>query len=148
MSLKTKLGDDLKSAMRERDSVRLDTIRSVRAAITQREVDGGKELDDAAIVDIVRGLRKQRLEAIEQYTAGGRPELAEKETREKELLDGYLPAAPDAQAIEAAVTAAIGQLGATSIKDMGRVMSSAKEKLGSVDGKLLSEAVKKLLASG
>jgi uncharacterized protein YqeY len=148
MSLKAKLGDDLKSAMRERDSVRLDTIRSVRAAITQREVDGGKELDDAAVVEIVRGLRKQRIEAIEQYTAGNRPELAEKETREKELLEAYLPAAPDAQAIESAVRGAITQLGATSIKDMGKVMTAAKEKLGSVDGKLLSEAVKKLLNAG
>lgn len=148
MSLKAKLGDDLKAAMRERDSVRLDTIRSVRAAVTQREVDGGKELDDAAVVEIVRGLRKQRLEAIEQYLAGGRPELAEKETREKELLEAYLPAAPDAPAIEAAVRAAIAQLGASSIKDMGKVMSVAKEKLGSIDGKLLSEAVKKLLSAG
>jgi uncharacterized protein YqeY len=145
MSLKAKLGDDLKAAMRERDSVRLDTIRSVRAAITQREVDGGKELDDAAVVEIVRSLRKQRIEAIEQYIAGARPELAEKETREKELLEAYLPAAPDAQAIESAVRAAISQLGASSIKDMGKVMAAAKDKLGSVDGKLLSEAVKKLL---
>jgi uncharacterized protein YqeY len=148
MSLKAKLGDDLKSAMRERDSVRLDAIRSIRAAITQREVDGQKELDDAAIIDLIRALRKQRLESIEQYTLGGRPDLVEKETREKELLEAYLPAAPDAAALEAAVRAAISQTGASSVKDMGRVMQLAKQQLGSVDGKVLSDLVKKLLTPG
>jgi uncharacterized protein YqeY len=148
MSLKARLAEDLKAAMRERDSVRLDAIRSVRAAITQREVDGQKELEDAAIVELVRSLRKQRLESIEQYTQGGRQDLADKELREKELLEAYLPQAPDAQAIEAAVRAAIGQTGAASIKDMGKVMQAAKEKLGSVDGKTLSDAVRKLLAGG
>ena len=86
MSLKAKLGEDLKTAMRERDSVRLDAIRSIRAAILQREVDAKKELDDDAILDLIRGLRKQRVESIEQYTAGGRADLVEKEAREKELL--------------------------------------------------------------
>jgi len=148
MSLKAKLGEDLKSAMRERDSVRLDAIRSIRAAITQREVDGQKELDDAAVVELIRGLRKQRLESIEQYTLGGRTDLVEKEAREKELLEAYLPAGPDAAALEAAVRAAISQTGASSVKDMGRVMQLAKQQLGSVDGKVLSDLVKKLLASG
>jgi uncharacterized protein YqeY len=147
MSLKAKLGEDLKSAMRERDSVRLDAIRSIRAAVTQREVDSQKELDDAAIVDLIRGLRKQRIESIEQYTLGARPDLVEKEAREKELLEAYLPAAPDAAAVEAAVRAAIGKTGASSVKDMGRVMQAAKEQLGSVDGKMLSDLVKKLLTS-
>jgi uncharacterized protein YqeY len=148
MSLKARLGEDLKSAMRERDSVRLDAIRSVRAAITQREVDSHKELDDGAIVDLIRGLRKQRLESIEQYTLGGRMDLVEKEVREKELLEAYLPAAPDAAAVEAAVRAAIAKTGASSVKDMGRVMTAAKEQLGSVDGKMLSDLVKRLLTSG
>jgi uncharacterized protein YqeY len=148
MSLKAKLAEDLKTAMRERDSVRLDAIRSIRAAVTQREVDGQKELDDAAIVEIVRSLRKQRLESIEQYTQGGRQDLVDKEAREKELLEAYLPQAPDAQAIEAAVRAAIAETGAASVKDMGKVMQAAKQKLGSVDGKTLSETVKKLLAGG
>jgi uncharacterized protein YqeY len=154
MSLKAKLGEDLKEAMRAKDTVRLDTIRSIRAAITQREVDAAekegvqKELDDAAIVEIVRSLRKQRLESIEQYNAGGRSDLAEKEVREKELLEAYLPAAPDAAAVEAAVRAAIAAVGATSPRDMGKVMTAAKEKLGSVDGKALSEVVKRLLSGG
>jgi uncharacterized protein YqeY len=148
MSLKAKLGEDLKSAMRERDSVRLDAIRSIRAAITLREVDSQKELEDGAIVDLIRGLRKQRVESIEQYTLGGRTDLVEKEMREKELLEAYLPAAPDAAAVEAAVRAAIAQIGASSVKDMGKVMQAAKEQLGSVDGKMLSDLVKKLLTSG
>jgi uncharacterized protein YqeY len=148
MSLKARLAEDLKAAMRERDSVRLDTIRSIRAAVTQREVDGQKDLDDTAIVELVRGLRKQRLESIEQYEKGGRQDLVEKETREKELLEAYLPQAPDAQAIEGAVRAAIAETGAGSIKDMGKVMQAAKQKLGSVDGKTLSDAVKKLLSGG
>jgi uncharacterized protein YqeY len=148
MSLKTKLSDDLKSAMRERDSVRLDAIRSIRAAVTQREVDRQTELDDAAIIDLIRGLRKQRLESIEQYTLGGRADLVEKETREKDLLEAYLPAAPDAAALEAAVRAAISQTGASSVKDMGRVVQLAKQQLGGVDGKVLSDLVKKLLTSG
>jgi uncharacterized protein YqeY len=148
MSLKAKLGEDLKSAMRERDSVRLDAIRSIRAAITLREVDGQKELEDGAIVELIRGLRKQRLESIEQYTLGGRSDLVEKEVREKELLEAYLPAAPDPAAVESAVRAAIAKSGASSVKDMGRVMQAAKEQLGSVDGKMLSDLVKRLLTSG
>jgi uncharacterized protein YqeY len=146
VSLKAKLGEDLKSAMRERDSVRLDAIRSVRAAITQREVDSQKELEDAAIIELIRGLRKQRLESIEQYKLGGRSDLVEKEEREKELLEAYLPAAPDSATIESAVRAAIAKLGATSVKDMGKVMAAAKDQLSGVDGKQLSEIVKKLLA--
>jgi uncharacterized protein YqeY len=148
MSLKVKLQEDLKDAMRAKDTVRLDTIRSIRGAITQREVDTQKELDDAAIVEIVRSLRKQRVESIDQYTQGGRSDLAEKETREKELLEAYLPAAPDAAAVEAAVRAAVAAVGATSVKDMGKVMTAAKEKLGSVDGKALSDVVKRVLSGG
>src|SRR5688572_29246662 len=106
MSLKDKLGEDLKAAMRERDSVRLDAIRSIRAAITQREVDGKKELDDSAVIELIRGLRKQRIESIEQYTLGGRTDLVATEAREKELLEAYLPAAPDPAAVESAVRAA------------------------------------------
>jgi uncharacterized protein YqeY len=147
MSLKAKLTDDLKEAMRAKDSVRLDAIRSVRAAITQREADTQKELDDAAIVELVRSLRKQRVESIEQYEQGGRSDLADKERREKELLEGYLPAAPDAAVMERTVREVIAELGASSPRDMGRVMQSAREKLSGADGKLLSELVKRLLSN-
>lgn len=145
MSIKAKLAEDLKEAMRAKDTVRLDAIRSVRAAITQREVDGGRELDDAGVFEILRGLRKQRIESIEQYQAGGRADLVQSETREKELLEAYLPAAPTREAIEATVRAVVAQLGASSVKDMGRVMTAAKEQLSGVDGKLLSEVVRAAL---
>ncbi len=148
MSLKAKLTDDLKDAMRAKDTVRLDTIRSVRAAITLREANTQKDLDDDAIADIVRGLRKQRVEAIEQYDLGGRKDLADKERLEKTILEQYLPAAPDPSQVENTVRAVIGELGASSAKDMGRVMQAAKERLSGVDGKALSELVKRLLTGG
>jgi uncharacterized protein YqeY len=147
MSIKAKLAEDLKAAMRAKDAVLLDTIRSVRAAITQREVDGGKDLDDEAVFTLIRGLRKQRVESIEQYKAGGRDDLVAQEEREKQLLEAYLPAAPTKDSIEAAVRAVIAELGASSIKDMGRVVQATKARLSGVDGKQLSDVVRALLGS-
>jgi uncharacterized protein len=146
MSIKAKLAEDLKAAMRAKDAVLLDTIRSVRAAVTQREVDGGKDLDDGAVFDVIRGLRKQRVESIEQYKAGGRDDLVAQEERERDLLEAYLPAAPTKDAIEAAARAVIAELGASSIKDMGRVVQATKARLTGVDGKQLSDVVRALLA--
>jgi uncharacterized protein YqeY len=146
MSLKAKLTDDLKEAMRAKDSVRLDAIRSVRAAITQKEADTQKELDDGAIQELVRGLRKQRVESIDQYEQGGRKDLADKERREKEILEGYLPAAPDPVVIESTVRSLVTSLGASSPKDMGKVMTAAREKLPGADGKALSDLVKRVLS--
>jgi len=145
MDLKAKLSADLKDAMRAKDSVRLDTIRAIRAAVTQREVDGGKELDEPAIFDLIRGLRKQRVEAIEQYQAGGRSDLADREIQEKALLEAYLPTAPDAATMENAVRAVITELGASSMKDMGKVVQAAKARLAGADGAALSAVVKRLL---
>lgn len=147
MGIKEQLSEDLKAAMRAKDALRLNAIRSVRAAVTQKEVDGGNELDDAGVFELIRGLRKQRIESIEQYKAGGRDDLVEQETREKELLEAYLPAAPSRDAIEATVHGVIKELGASSPRDMGRVIAAAKGKLAGVDGKELSEVVKALLAS-
>jgi uncharacterized protein YqeY len=146
MSLKAKLAEDLKDAMRAKDQLRLDTIRSIRGAITQREVDNQVELDDAQVAELIRGLRKQRVESIEQYVTGGRDDLADKERQEKALLESYLPAAPDAAAIESTVRAVISELSASSIKDMSRVMQAAKDKLVGADGKELSAVVRRLLS--
>jgi len=146
MSIKAKLSEDLKAAMRAKDTVRLDAIRSVRAAITLREVDSQKELDDAAVLDVIRALRKQRLESIELFQAGSRADLVERETREKEFLEAYLPEAPTREAIEQTVAQIVAELGATSVKDMGRVMQASKERLAGVDGKQLSEVVRALLS--
>ncbi len=144
-NVKGRLAEDLKAAMRAKDQVRLEAIRSVRAAILQREVDGGRELDEAAVLDVIRSLRKQRIESIEQYRAGGRDDLASREEREKELLEAYLPRAPDRDTIERTVRTLIAELGASSTKDMGRVMQAAKERLSGAEGKLLSEVVRALL---
>jgi uncharacterized protein len=146
MSIKAKLAEDLKAAMRAKDVVRLDTIRSIRAAVTLREVDSGKDLEDAAVFELIRGLRKQRNESIEQYRAGGREDLVERELAEKQLLESYLPVAPDQSAIEGAVRAVIAELGASSIKDMGRVVQAAKARLQGVDGKQLSDIVRAQLS--
>ena len=148
MSVKTKLGEDLKEAMRAKDTVRLDTVRSIRAGILQREVDTQKELDDAGILEIVRSLRKQRIESIDQYKTGGRDDLVAKEMREKELLESYLPSAPDAATIETTVRALITELHASSIKDMGRVMQAARDRLSGADGRALSDVIKRMLSGG
>jgi uncharacterized protein YqeY len=134
--------------MRAKDQVRLDAIRSIRAAITLREADTQKELDDPAIADIVRSLRKQRVESIEQYEQGGRADLADKERLEKSILEQYLPAAPDAATMENTVRTVIAELGASSPRDMGQVIQTAKERLSGADGKALSELVKRLLSGG
>ena len=147
MSIKAKLAEDLKAAMRAKDTVRLETIRSIRAAVTQREVDGGKDLDDTAIFDVIRTLRKQRTESIEQYRAGGREDLVTQELQERDLLETYLPAAPTHDVIEATARAVVAELGATSIKDMGRVVQATKARLTGVDGKHLSDVVRALLAT-
>jgi uncharacterized protein YqeY len=134
--------------MRAKDTVRLDAIRSVRAAMTLREVERKKELTDDDVLDVIRGLRKQRVESIEAFEAGGRTDLVERETREKALLEAYLPQAPGREAIEQVVTAVIAELGASSVKDMGKVMQASKERLSGADGKLLSDVVRALLTRG
>jgi uncharacterized protein len=146
MSIKLQIAEDLKAAMRAKDTVRLDAIRSVRAAITLREVDSQKELNDAEVIELIRGLRKQRLESIELFQAGGRSDLVERETREKEILESYLPQGPTREQIEQTLTQIIAELGANSLKDMGRVMQAGKERLAGADGKQLSEVVRALLA--
>lgn len=146
MSIKEKLSEDLKAAMRAKDSVRLDAIRSIRAAVTLREVEKQKELTDDELLEVVRGLRKQKLESIEMFQQGGRADLVEQQTREKELLEAYLPQAPSREQVEQTVAQIIAELGASSVKDMGRVMAASKERLSGADGKVLSEVVRAQLS--
>jgi hypothetical protein len=149
MSLRERLEADMKAAMKSRDTLRLETIRGVRGAMRNKEIELGESLDDDGILRVIRTLVKQRVDSIEQFQAAGRQELADKETAERRLLESYLPAAPDAAAVERAVSAAIAELGALGPKDMGRVMKTALEKLGpAADGKLVSQAAKRLLAPG
>ena len=146
MPIKDRISEDLKAAMRAKDSVRLDAIRAIRAAITLREVEKQKELNDDEVIELVRALRKQKLEAIEMFGAGGRADLVERETSEKAVLETYLPQAPSREVIEQTIAQIISELGATTVKDMGRVMAASKERLSGADGKLVSEVVRAQLA--
>lgn len=143
MDLRQRLDHDLKEAMRAKDTVRLETVRNVRSAMRAREIDSGKDLTDDELQKLIRGLVKQREDSITQYAQGGRADLVERESAEKALLEAYLPAAASAADVDAAVAEAVAALGATSIKDMGRVMKAVLERLGpSADGKLVSAVVK------
>jgi len=148
MSLKNRIIDDMKSAMKAKDAARLSTLRMVKATMMNREIDAGGELSDEEVIKLLNTLVKQRRDSAEQYLAGGRSELAEKETAEIEVIEGYLPAAASESEIEAAVSSAISETGASSMKDMGAVMKAALASLSgkTVDGKTVSEAVKNRLS--
>jgi uncharacterized protein YqeY len=147
MSLKDRITDDMKNAMRAKETDRLGTIRMLLAAMKQREVDERITLDDAAVVGIVDKLIKQRKDSIAAFTQAGRMDLADKETAEVAVLTAYLPARLDAAAIDAAVRAIVTELGASGPGDMGKVMAAAKAKLaGQAEMGQVSAAVKAALA--
>ena len=147
MSLKDRITEDMKAAMRAKDAPRLLTIRGLLAAMKQREVDERIELDDAAVVAIVDKLIKQRKDSIQQFAAGGRQDLVDKETAELKVLEGYLPARLGPEEIAAEVAAIVAETGATSAADMGKVMAAAKARFaGRAEMGLVSAAVKAALA--
>ncbi len=147
MTLRERLEADMKQALRDRDRLRLETVRGVRGAIRNKEIELGAALDEAGILRVIRTSVKQREEAIEQYRLAGRAELVAKETRERELLESYLPAAPDEAAIEREVRQVIAETGARGARDVGRVMKPALERLGpAADGRLVNQVVRRLLA--
>ena len=147
MSVRERLETDMKDAMRTRDALRLETIRGARGAIRNKEIEVGSELDEEATLRVIRTLVKQRDDSIEQYRNAGREDLAAKETTEKEVLLGYLPAAPDEAEVERVVAAVIAETGAAGPKEMGRVMKPALERLGpAADGRVVSQVVRRLLA--
>ena len=135
-------------AMRSHDALRLGALRMLKAALMNREVERGRALDAAEAQQVVAALVKQRRDSIEQFTKGGRSDLADKESAEIVVLEKYLPPAADPAAVERAVMEAIADTGATTAKDMGRVMKAAMTKLAgqSVDGKAVSELVKQKLS--
>src|SRR5688500_13812830 len=147
MSLLTQINADIATAMRAREADRLGTLRLLKSALVNREVERGHTLDEADERQVVQQMVKQRRDAIDQFRAGGREDLAIKDEREIALLSTYLPPAADASAIEAAVDAAIAETGAASVKDMGKVMKATLAKLSGVtaDGRLVSETVKRKL---
>jgi uncharacterized protein YqeY len=136
------------AAMRQHDPVRLSALRMLKAALTNREVERGRALDDSESQQVVASLVKQRRDSIDQFTKGGRQDLADKEAAEIRVLETYLPPAADPAVIDRAVAEAIAETGAASAKDMGRVMKAAMAKLAgqSVDGKTVNELVRTKLA--
>ena len=134
--------------MRKRDTVRLSTLRMLKAALMNREIERGHSLDAGESQQVVASLVKQRKDSIEQFTNGGRQDLADKEQSEIGILDAYLPAAADPDAVEQAVVDAIQETGAASPKDIGRVMKAAMARLAgqTVDGKTVNELVRRKLA--
>ncbi len=147
MSVKTRLQDDMKQAMRSGDKARLGTVRMALAAVQQREVDERVELDDAAVLGVIEKMIKQRRESIEQYRAGKRDDLADKEAAEIEVLSAYLPEPLGEAELATMIDAAIAATGATSMKDMGRVMAELRARAqGRADMAVLSATVKAKLA--
>ena len=147
MSLKDRITEDMKTAMRAKDAPRLLTIRGLLAAMKQREVDERIELDDAAVVAIVDKLVKQRKDSIAQFTAGGRQDLVDKEAAELIVLEGYLPQRLSADEVAAEVAALVAETGAAGPADMGKTMTAAKARFnGRADMGAVSAAVKAALA--
>jgi uncharacterized protein YqeY len=147
MSLKERITEDMKSAMRAAQKERLGTVRMILAGIKQREVDERVSLDDSQVLAVIDKMVKQRKESIAQFEAGGRADLVAKEQAEIALLQEYLPAQLSPAEIEALISAAISKTGAASIKDMGKVMGALKSELaGRADMGAVSARIKQKLA--
>jgi uncharacterized protein YqeY len=148
MSLEQTLGADIVTAMKARDANRLTPLRMLKAAITNKSIEKGRALEGPEELQVVSMLVKQRRDSIDQFTKGGRQDLADKEQAEIAILETYLPASASDDEIAAAIAAAVTETGATNAKDMGKVMKAAMAGLAgkTVDGKKLSEAVKARLA--
>jgi hypothetical protein len=148
MTLVERITQDLTAAMKAQDAARLSTLRMAKAALKNREIDKKAPLDEAEAQKILQGLVKQREDSVEQYAKAGRPELAEKEQAEIAVLKAYLPTEVSDEEIAAAVQKAVAETGATSAKDMGRVMKAAMAALAGkpVDGKVVNEAVRRKLS--
>jgi uncharacterized protein YqeY len=149
MSLEQDLSADIVAAMKAKDQTRLTALRMLKTALTNKSIEKGRALDGAEELQVVSTLVKQRKDSIEQFTKGGRQDLADKEQAEILILNGYLPASASDEEVAAAVDAAIAETGASSAKDMGKVMKAAMAAMAgkTVDGKKVSEAVKAKLGS-
>ena len=149
MTLAEKIVSDLTASMKAQDAARTSTLRMVKAAMMNRQIEKGGPLDDEELSRLLRSLVKQRRDSIEQYEKAGRQELVDKETAEIEVIEGYLPQAASREEIEAVVAEAIASTEATSMKDMGKVMKAAQAALAgkNADGRVVSEIVKSKLGS-
>ena len=148
MALIDKITEDIAAAMRSRDQARLGPLLMAKAALMNREVERGRALDETESQQVIASLIKQRRDSIEQFRNGGREDLASKETAEIAVLEAYAPPALDHAEIDAAVDGAIRETGATTVKDMGRVMKAAMARLAGrgADGKAVNDVVRRRLA--
>jgi uncharacterized protein YqeY len=147
MALRERLDEDLKSAMRAKDSLRMNTVRALKSAVKYREIELMKPLDDAGILGVMATEIKRRRDSVEQYRAGNRADLADKEEAEIKILQDFLPQQLTQAEVEAKVVEAIAKVGAQGPKDMGAVMKALlPEVQGRADGKVVSELVKQRLA--
>jgi uncharacterized protein YqeY len=149
MPLNDQVGADITAAMKARDSSRLSALRMLKAAIMNKGVEKGRDLQDAEVLQVIASLVKQRRDSIEQFAKAGRTDLVEKETGELAVLQAYLPPSASPEEIDAAVAEAIAETGATSPKDMGKVMKAVMPKLAgkNADGKAVNEAVRRTLGA-
>ena len=147
MTLKERILADLTTAMKARDAARTSTLRMLKAAIVNREIEKGGDLDEEEMLKLLRSQVKQRRDSVEAYQKGGRQDLVEKESAEIAVIESYLPKAASPDDIEQAVSAVIAETGANSMKDMGAVMKAAMARLAgkNADGRAVSETVKKKL---
>ena len=144
MGLKEQILADVTVAMKAKDAARTSTLRMLKAAIVNRQIEKGGELDEEELMKLLRSQVKQRRDSVEQYGKGGRQDLVDKELAEIAVIEGYLPQAASQDEIDQAVTAAIAETGATSMKEMGAVMKAVMPRLAgkNADGRAVSEAVK------
>lgn len=144
MSLKKKIISDLTASMKAQHAALTSTLRMVKAALMNREIEKGGELDDEEMAKLLRSMVKQRKDSVEQYEKGARQDLADKEKAEIEVIEAYLPPAASREEIETVVAAAISEAGASSMKDMGKVMKAVQAALAgkNADGRTVSEIVK------
>jgi uncharacterized protein YqeY len=152
MTLKDRIGEDIKTAMKAKDKVRLETVRSIKKLLLEKEVEaraatGSGDLTPEQELELLAQLAKQRRDSVEQYRKAGRDDLADQEAAELVVIEEYLPQQLSAEEVKAIVLEIIESVGATSAKDMGKVMGSAMQRLkGQADGKLVQEIVKQSLA--
>ena len=150
MGLAEQIQKDMVEAMRARQEPRLSTLRMVKSALKNKEIEKRGPLEEKEVLAVLGTLIKQRKDSVEQFTKGNRPELAEKESQEIKIIEGYLPQAASVEEITATVRAVIGEMGAPTMKDMGTVMKNAMARFAAgdvrADGKLVSEVVKRELS--
>jgi len=144
MPLLDRIQKDMVEAMKAKDEARLSTVRMIKAALMKAKVDSPKPIDEAAEMQILNSLMKQRRESADMFRQGGRPEQADKEEWELKIVESYMPASASDEEVAAAIDAAMAETGATSVKQMGLVMKAAQAKLAGkrVDGKVMSDKVR------